>query len=63
MGFSVNSIPSNDEVKVVNNLLNDIIVNNKSHISTGILGVPHLFDMLSYYGYQSLAFDLLTTKD
>jgi len=47
MGFSVNSIPNNDESKVVNNLLNDIIVNNKSHISTGILGVPHLFDMLS----------------
>jgi len=63
MGFCAEAVPPADLTAVSNVLLEDIVVTHNSHVSTGILGVPLLLQMLSNIGQPSLAFDLVSTKD
>ena len=44
---------------VINYLVQDIMVNQNGHILTGIIGTRFIFEVLSRFGYSSVAFQVL----
>ncbi|MCP5062424.1 MAG: family 78 glycoside hydrolase catalytic domain, partial [Ignavibacteriae bacterium] len=53
-------VPENDKKFVLKNLVNDIVINNKGHLTTGVLGSKYMIDVLSREGRQDIAYLLAT---
>jgi alpha-L-rhamnosidase len=57
-------IVSQDKHKaVVDNLINDIMVTRKGHLSTGFLGARYLLEVLCNEGRADVAYTIVTQKD
>ncbi len=54
-------LPDNTENTAVQYLVSRI--NERNHLTTGFLGTPHLNPILSEYGYDDEAFELLFRKE
>jgi hypothetical protein len=61
LGFG---ITNNDHIDAVfNNLVNNILNDNKIHFDTGIFGTPLLLDVLTKLGRSDLAYTLMNQRD
>lgn len=56
-------VPEGMEEKVEKQLINNIIHKHSNHLSTGFIGTPLLFKLLSEKGYSDLAFTIATQED
>lgn len=54
--------PKNLQEQVVKNIVDDVVAHNV-HPTTGFLGTGYILPILSKYGYQELAFKMITQKD
>ena len=61
LGFGVAENGSSDAV--FNNLVNNVLNDNKIHFDTGILGTPLLLDVLTESGRADLAYTLMNQRD
>ncbi len=61
LGFGITENESRDAV--FNNLVNNILTDNKIHFDTGILGTPLLLDVLTQSGRCDLAYTLMNQRD
>ena len=61
LGFGITEESKADSV--FRNLLNTVVVNNKAHFDTGILGTPLLLDVLSNFGRADVAYTLMNQHD
>ncbi|MDD8020381.1 MAG: family 78 glycoside hydrolase catalytic domain [Acidobacteriota bacterium] len=52
-------VPGEDRDKVLQNLLTSIINHHDYHLDTGIIGTRFLLDVLSKFGYQSVALKII----
>lgn len=53
-------VPEDKKEAILQYLLEDIIKTHASHLNTGIVGTRYALDTLSKYGYDDLAFRLIT---
>lgn len=53
-------VKDSEKEAVVNNLVDDIVITNKTHLSTGILGTKYLMEVLSNEGRSDIAWALVT---
>ena len=51
-------VPDKEKEAVMKNLVQDILVNNNAHLSTGILGTKYLMELLSFEGRSDIAWKL-----
>lgn len=56
-------VPEGKEKIVENQLINNIVNKNNNHFTTGFIGTPLLFKLLTERGYIDLAFKLATQED
>ncbi|MBP6963580.1 MAG: family 78 glycoside hydrolase catalytic domain [Armatimonadetes bacterium] len=56
-------VPADRHDAVVQNLVNDIEVNRKGHLSTGFLGARYLLEVLCQEGHADVAYTIVTQKD
>ncbi|MCK9640078.1 MAG: glycoside hydrolase family 78 protein [Prolixibacteraceae bacterium] len=52
-------VPENKNVSVLSNLVNQIVVNDSSHLTTGVLGTKYLPKVLSGYGKEDIVWTLV----
>lgn len=50
--------PEEERDEIFDNLLSDIIYNNNTHLTTGIIGTKYIFEVLTRNGRADLAYDL-----
>ncbi|MBB6003770.1 alpha-L-rhamnosidase [Arcicella rosea] len=55
-------IPANEKTKVWNNIVNKILVDNKGHISTGVIGTQWLMRGLSQNGRADIAYKIASNR-
>ena len=55
-------VPQGDTIRVVENLVKNIL-NNKGHFDSGILATPLMLDVLSIFGREDIAFTLMNQRD
>ncbi len=60
--LALNLAPAKEEEKAIDFLINKIINENKSHLSTGIFGTRFLMDVLSNYGHSDIAYAIVNQK-
>jgi alpha-L-rhamnosidase len=48
--------------EVLNNLLNDIVVDHKSHLTTGVLGTKYMPEVLAREGHADIAWKIINQK-
>lgn len=53
-------VPEENEREVLQTLIQDLEVTRAWHINTGVVGLKFLFDVLIKYGYENLAYKLIT---
>ena len=53
-------VPSKNEADVLQTLIQDLEVTRAWHINTGVVGLKFIFDVLIRYGYEELAYRLIT---
>jgi alpha-L-rhamnosidase len=58
--LAFNIVPESDAQKVFGNIVEKILVENRGHISTGVIGTQWLMRWLTYYGRADIAFQLAT---
>lgn len=56
-------VPAEKHDAVVKNLIEDITVNHKGHLSTGFLGARYLLEVLCREGRPDVAYTIVTQKD
>ncbi|MDH7480629.1 MAG: family 78 glycoside hydrolase catalytic domain [Armatimonadota bacterium] len=56
-------VPKEHKKAVVDNLVHDIMVNHKGHLSVGFLGARYLPDVLCNEGHPDVAYTIVTQKD
>jgi len=56
-------VPEGKEKSVEDNLVNIITKTYSNHLSTGFIGTPILFNLLSELGYSDLAYTMATQED
>jgi alpha-L-rhamnosidase len=56
-------VPEARHKAVVDNLVNDIMVTHKGHLSTGFLGARYLLEVLCQEGHADVAYTIVTQKD
>ena len=56
-------VPKDAHKAVVDNLINDIMVTRKGHLSTGFLGARYLLEVLCNEGRADVAYTIVTQKD
>jgi alpha-L-rhamnosidase len=61
LGFSI--VEENKTDSVFRNLLKTVVVDNKAHFDTGILGTPLLLDVLTNLGRVDVAYTLMNQHD
>ena len=55
-----NIVPEEDREKVLQNLIDDIMVKSRGHLGTGILGTKHLFPVLAGAGREDVLHAMVT---
>lgn len=55
-------VPDSLQSKVLKNLVDDIILNNDTHLTSGVLGTKYLPEVLAIYGRADLAWELINRK-
>jgi len=55
-------VPKGDKAAVAGSIVKDIIEKHNGHFATGITGSLHLYRALSRYGYDDVAYSILTRK-
>jgi alpha-L-rhamnosidase len=55
-------VPDSLTQNVLKNLVDDIIINNDTHLTTGVLGTKYLPEVLAMSGHADLAWKLITRK-
>ncbi|MDW8320663.1 MAG: family 78 glycoside hydrolase catalytic domain [Armatimonadota bacterium] len=55
-------VPEEHRQKVLDNVIHDITVNHKGHLSTGFIGTRYLLDTLTMYGRADIAY-LVASQD
>jgi alpha-L-rhamnosidase len=55
-------VPGSVRTEVLNNLVDDIRINNDTHLTTGVLGTKYLPEVLAVTGNAGLAWELITRK-
>jgi alpha-L-rhamnosidase len=53
-------VPENDRDAVLQNLVDDIVINNNGHLTTGVLGSKYMIDALCDRGREDVAYLLAT---
>ncbi|AWW32838.1 hypothetical protein DN752_23345 [Echinicola strongylocentroti] len=61
MALQFGMVPESEISAVVNGLVHDITVGKNGHHSTGIHGNRYIYTVLSKYGHEDLAYEILTT--
>ena len=56
-------VPADVKKAVVDNLVNDIMIVHKGHLSTGFVGTRYLPDVLCNEGHADVAYTIVTQKD
>ncbi len=56
-------VPADRHAVVVQNLINNIQVSHKGHLSTGFLGARYLLEVLCQEGHADVAYTIVTQKD
>lgn len=56
-------VPEDRHAVVVDNLVEDIMVSHKGHLSTGFLGARYLLEVLCAEGHEEIAYTIVTQKD
>lgn len=56
-------VPAESKARVLDNMIRKIKVDNKSHVSTGLVGGQWLMRALTENGYADLAFTIATNRD
>ena len=55
-------VPENMKQKVLDNLVNDIVVNNSTHLTTGVLGTKYMPEALAQQGRADVAWGIINRK-
>lgn len=55
-------VPDSLQSKVLDNLVNDIVVNNNTHLTTGVLGTKYMPEALAQLGRADVAWDIINQK-
>ncbi len=55
-------VPQNAKVKVLDNLVNDIVVKNNIHLTTGVLGTKYMPEALARLGRGDVAWGIINQK-
>lgn len=58
-----NMIPANEKAKVWNSIVEKVLVENKGHISTGVIGTQWLMRGLSENGRPDIAYTIASNRD
>jgi len=61
LGFGI--VEKNNINAVFNNLIKNVIDQNKAHFDTGILGTPLMLEVLTNFGRTDLAYTLMNQRD
>lgn len=56
-------VPKDRHAAVVDNLVENIVVSHKGHLSTGFLGARYLLEVLCDEGHADIAYTIVTQKD
>ena len=56
-------VPPERRKAVVDNLVNDVMVNHKGHLSTGFMGARYLLEVLCSEGHADVAYTIVTQED
>jgi alpha-L-rhamnosidase len=56
-------VPPATKKAVLDNLVHDIVVNHKGHLSTGFMGARPLLEVLCSEGYADIAYGIVTKED
>jgi hypothetical protein len=59
----LNMVPPQYREKVMKNLLDDILINQKGHLTTGILGTKYMVDLLSREERDDIVYLLVAQRD
>jgi len=55
-------VPKELEGKVLVNLVNDIVLKNSTHLTTGVLGTKYVPEALAHYGHSEVAWAIINQK-
>ncbi len=55
-------VPENIKSKVLDNLVNDIVVKNNTHLTTGVLGTKYMPEALTRLGREDIAWEIINQK-
>jgi alpha-L-rhamnosidase len=55
-------VSENIQQKVLDNLVNDIVVNNATHLTTGVLGTKYMPEALAKFGRADVAWGIINQK-
>ena len=55
-------VPENLKSRVLDNLVNDIVVKNRSHLTTGVLGTKYMPEVLARLGMGDIAWGIINQK-
>lgn len=61
--LAADHVPEGHEEGVLNRLIDDIMINRRGHLATGILGTKHLFKVLSDYGREDVIHSVVSKTD
>jgi len=59
----LNIVPTEYRKEVLQNLINDIIIHHKGHLTTGILGTKYMVDLLARENRNDIVYLLVTQRD
>jgi alpha-L-rhamnosidase len=55
-------VPEAEKLRVLENLVNDIVVNNDNHLTTGVLGTKYMPEALAQLGRADVAWNIINQK-
>lgn len=55
-------VPENLKARVLDNLINDIVLGNKNHLTTGVLGTKYMPEALAMAGRADIAWTIINQK-
>jgi len=56
-------VDKNNEQKVFDNLVRNVVVKNKGHFDTGMMATPYLLEVLTKYGRADLSYTIMNRRD
>lgn len=55
-------VPDEFQTKVLDNIINDIVDKNNTHLTTGVLGTKYMPEALARFGHADVAWDIINQK-